>query len=474
MSKYLNKKDICLVAGIVAFFIVSFVLKAPQSLEAAAAAVGSSGSAAMKILGITALAIFWWVGDKYPDWLTTIAMMLLWIIVAKVSFNSAFAAFAGTSAWLIAGAFCLAAAIGKTGFFTRISWALLQIFPPTFRGQVIALMVVGAICTPLIPSSTAKAVLGVTIASGVATAMGYENNSPGRYGLFAAAWIGFGALVPAFVSGSVFGYTLLGALPEDAGITWGSWCIAMLPWLFIMLAGCFVAIMLLYNPKGKGSISKEYAKEQYKKLGKLQGKELQSAIILACSVVLWIFESQLGIPAAVTAMLAAFFCFVLGILDRKEIATAPNWNLIIFLGGVLSLGSIFSKVGIDMWLQALLSPVFEKMNNPYLMVVIIAATVVLIRFVLVSQSATIIIMLAILSPVASTIGLSPFTIGLIVYTAETCWFVPYQNAVFATAFACNNGTLEHKGTIKLCVAFQIISVIACLVSLPYWNFMGYI
>lgn len=457
-----------------AFCILAFLTKAPQGLETAAESAGSTGDTAMKILGITVLAICWWVGDKYPDWLTTIAMLLLWIVVAKVGFTTAFAAFSSTSAWLIAGAFCLATAISRTGFFTRISWFLLQIFPPTFQGQVLALMVVGAVCTPLIPSSTAKAVLGVTIASGVASAMGYESGSPGRYGLFASAWIGFGALVPAFVSGSVFGYTLLGALPEETSITWGGWCVAMLPWLVMMLAGCFFAILLLYNPGGEGQLSKAYAREQYEKLGKLEGKELQSAVILAGAVVLWILESQTGIPAAATAMFAAFLCFAMGILEPKDIATAPNWNLIIFLGGVLSLGSVFSKTGIDRWLQTLLSPVFERMNNPYLMIVLIAITVVLVRFILVSQSATIIIMLAILSPVASAIGLSPFTIGLVVYTAETCWFVPYQNAVFTTAFACNNGTLEHRGTVKLCLVFQVLSTAACLASLPYWKIMGYL
>ena len=473
-SNILTKKNIFTVSGIIAFILIAFVLKTPQSLEDAAVAVGSTGALAMRILGITFLAIFWWVGNVMPDWLTTIAMLLLWILIGGVPFNTAFSAFSGTSVWIIMGALCFAAAIGKTGFFNRISWFLLKIFPPTFTGQVVALLVVGTICSPLIPSSTAKAVLGVTIATGLANAMGYSPESPGRYGLFAAAWIGFANTTPAFVSASIFGYTLIGALPEGSDpVTWGSWFIAMIPWLTVLLIGSFIAIKLLYKPDTSAAMSKEYAHEQYKKLGKLAGKELQSALILTGAVVLWILESKIGINAAVTAMLATFLCFALGILDYKQIATAPSWGMIIFLGGVLSLGNIFSKFGINTWLQTLLSPLFTNLNNPYLVAVVIIGVVILIRFVLISQSATIIIMMTVLCPLAGNIGLSPFVIGLLVYTAELCWFVPYQNAVFAASIPCTEGKISARGTVAACIAYELISMIGCLISIPYWTMLGY-
>ncbi|MCI8577288.1 MAG: hypothetical protein HFG64_07195 [Lachnospiraceae bacterium] len=474
-AKTINYKTGCMIAGVLICLLFSCVIKAPQSLEEAAAAAGSSGTLAMRIFGVTILAIFWWIANVLPDWLTTIAMMLLWILIGGVPFDVAFGSFSSTSVWIVAGAICFAAAIGKTGLFNRISWFLLKIFPPTFTGQVLALLLVGAVCSPMIPSTTAKVVLGTTIATGLATAMGYEAESPGRYGLFAASMIGFSNVSPAFVSASVFGYTLLGALPEgSAQITWGSWFVAMIPWLVIVLAGSFFAIRLLYRPEEAGSMSKEYAGEQYKKLGQLKGKELLSAVILAGAVALWILEAKVGINAAATAMIATFLCFALGILDFKQLNTAPNWSMFIFLGGVLSLGTVFSRAGINAWLQSLLAPLFARLNNPYLVAVIIILTVILIRFILVSQSATIIIMLTILGPSAASIGLSPFIVGILVYTAELCWFVPYQNVVYATSMGCTEGKLSHKNTIKACVAYELLSLAGCLISIPYWVMLGYI
>jgi len=101
-------------------------------------------------------------------------------------------------------------------------------------------------------------------------------------------------------------------------------------------------------------------------------------------------------------------------------------------------------------------------------------TVILIRFILVSKSATIIIMLTILGPSAASIGLSPFIVGILVYTAELCWFVPYQNVVYATSMGCTEGKLSHKNTIKACVAYELLSLAVCLISIPYWVMLGYI
>ena len=461
-------------AGALVFLIFSYVLKAPLALEEAAAAVGSSGVVAMRILGITLLAVFWWVGNVMTDWLTTLVMLILWVLAAEVPFATAFASYASTSSWLIVGAFCLSEAVSKTGLFTRVSWFLLRIFPPTLNGQVLAMLLVGALCTPLIPSMTAKAILGVTVANGVATAMGFDKNSSGRYALYIAAWTGFALTAPAFVNGSVFGYTVLGALPEDEVISYGTWLVAMIPWLVIVLALSFVSIKLMYRSKQEGVMTREYAQEHYNALGKLEGKELLSAVILVGVVVLWVLETKLGISSAITALIAMVLCFAFGILDLKEIATAPKWSTFIFLGGVLSLGPIFSRVGINAWLQTLLTPLFLQINNVYLAALVIMLMTVALRLILASFSATIIIMMTILTPVSKVVGLSPFIIGMLVYTAENCWFVRYQNSVFVTCYACVKDDLDFNGTVKASLGFMIINIIACLISIPYWSLLGYI
>lgn len=100
--------------------------------------------------------------------------------------------------------------------------------------------------------------------------------------------------------------------------------------------------------------------------------------------------------------------------------------------------------------------------------------VVVLRLILASFSATIIIMMAVLTPVASTIGLSPFIIGILVYTVENSWFVRYQNTTYTTCFECVKDTIEYRGTVKASFAYIVLCIIACLVSIPYWSALNYI
>lgn len=467
------KKAVCALLGI-ASLVLLLCLTPPEALSQAAAAAGSTGRIAMRVLAITAFAIFWWAGEVIADWLVAILMMLMWIMLAGFSFPSAFAGFSGSSVWLIVGAFGLAAGITKTGFFNRISWFLLRLFSPTFQGQVLALLLVGAVCAPLIPSATAKAVLGATVANSIANAMGYAPDSKGRYGLFAASFIGFSCTTPAFMSGSVFTYTMYGALPEAAraDISWGNWLVNTLPWLAVVLAGCFFAVRFLFCPKGKAQMTREFVRSEYDKLGRMSGKEILSAVLLFASVLLWIFESAWGVPAAVTAMLAMTLCFALGILDIKAISTAIPWGLTIFIGTVLNLGSIFSAVGINEWLESLLTPVFRQMNSPVLIVIVITVIVVVLRFVLVSQAATVILIVTTLTPAVSALGMHPFIVGFITLAAEQCWFFNYQNVVYTPALSCLDGTAGRRESVMACAVFEAVALLGYLVSIPYWRLLG--
>lgn len=468
-----RKKQICAIAGIAvcaAFCIVS----APEALCRAAEAAGSTGAAAMRVLGVTCLAVIWWGGRVMQDWLVALVMLLLWVMLGRFSFSAAFAAYASPSVWLIVGAFCLSAAISRTGLFQRISLCLIRLFSPSFRGQVLALLLAGTACAPLLPSATAKAVLGASIANSIADTMGYAPNSRGRCGLFMAAFIGFAGTSPAFMSAGVSAYILLGSLPEEsrAGISWTTWVLYTFLWLAIVLVGTFFMIQALFAPENGGSPKAEHVQREYAKPGKMQKPERISAWLLAAAFLLWILESKVSISASVTALGVAVLCFASGILKSEDLATAVPWGLVIFLGGVLNIGPVFAKTGIDLWLQTVLSAVFSRMGDPLMFIVAVALLVTVLRLVLVSQTATITIMMAVLAPVAASFGMDPFVVGFVVLAMQGSWFLSYQNSVFTAALPCMHGTVSHQQAILPCAIFELLSLAGCLCSIPLWRFWG--
>ena len=456
---------------------VFYFLPVPETLARCAAEAGSDGLTAMRVLGGILLAIVWWIGGVFPHWITTITMLLLWVVLGRVPFTMAFSSYASATVWLVIGAFCLAATVTKTGLFHRITLGMIRVFSPNFAGQTLALLVVGTLCAPLLPSDAAKAVLGATLAQKMADAMLYPTRSGERCGLFMAAFIGFCISSPAFMSGSVFTYSMYGALSpaSQASISWLSWLAAMLPWLLIILTASYLLIILTASPpKGSVRITREYAREEYAKLGPMRGEEKKALLLLAGAVLLWVLQDVVHIDAAVTAMAAALLCFAWRLLGEKEVSTAVPWALVLHIGGVINLGTILPAVGLDRWIQELVLPLFRNMSTPVEAIIATFLLVLAVRAVMVSQNAVVVMMVALLSPVMAATGVSEWGIGLVILATGTCWLLPFQNTVFISAVACMEETLTHRQTMKYAVFYELCSLLAFLVSIPYWRWLGII
>lgn len=456
---------------------VFYFLPVPETLARCAAEAGSDGLTAMRVLGGILLAIVWWIGGVFPHWITTITMLLLWVVLGRVPFTMAFSSYASATVWLVIGAFCLAATVTKTGLFHRITLGMIRVFSPNFAGQTLALLVVGTLCAPLIPSDAAKAVLGATLAQKMADAMLYPTRSRERCGLFMAAFIGFCISSPAFMSGSVFTYSMYGALSpaSQASVSWLSWLAAMLPWLLIILTASYLLIILTASPpKGSVRITREYAREEYAKLGPVRGEEKKALLLLAGAVLLWVLQDVVHIGAAVTAMAAALLCFAWRLLGEKEVSTAVPWALVLHIGGVINLGTILPAVGLDRWIQELVLPLFRNMSTPVEAIIATFVLVLAVRAVMVSQNAVVVMMVALLSPVMAATGVSEWGIGLVILATGTCWLLPFQNTVFISAVACMEETLTHRQTMKYAVFYELCSLLAFLVSIPYWRWLDII
>lgn len=475
MKGTINRKSVLGILGVVLFVLVSYLLPPPDLLTAAAEAVGQTGRSAMAVLGALVWAICWWAGMVLPDWCTALGLQCLWILSGGLSFTTVFSAFSKSTIWLIIGTFALASAITKTGLLRRISLFLMKLFPPGYRGQVIAMMSVGTICGPLMPSTTAKVVLGSRLADSGASIMGYENNSQGRSGLFVASWTGFGLMGPVFLSASFLAYSLLGSLPAEYGaVSWVEWFLAMLPWGIVLLIGMYFVVMLLYRPEHQGTIPQEHIRSQIDELGKMKRNEIITAVILCICLVFWVLERVTGVSAGVVALLGGVCCFAAGILDSREITSSVPWGFVVFVGIVLNMGEIFSATGISSWLLSLIGPAVSRISNIYVIVIIMFVIGVAVRFVLASQTAVITLLTSLFAPVAISVGMHPLTAGLVVYATVSCWVALYQNPTYLAALEGMGGTIRHRDTVKAALCFLAISLIGCLISVPYWRILGYL
>ncbi|MDR1246468.1 MAG: anion permease [Clostridiales Family XIII bacterium] len=457
-----KKKMFGAVAGVVIGFIVSFLPASDLSREALIA------------LGILAGAVCFWVADVIPDFMVALLMCTLWIVTGVASFGEAFSAFNSTTFWLLFGAFAICVAVSKSGLLKRIALRIIRWFPANYRGQAAAMLFSGLIIAPLIPSSTAKAVLASAIGTETSRALGYEPYGKPATGIFLSTYMGYGQTGPVFQSACVIGFLLKGTLPEHIreSLTWLSWFEYMIIWTVVFMAGSYAALLLLYGPKADKTCPRDYIDAMITELGPMSKDEkLTSAIMLIC-LALWISEPFTGLNAAVTSLLAAVALCFAGVLRERDLFNDMQWGLLIFVGAVLGMGNIFSLLGINDKLISVLRPIISSIGNPALLFVAAALLTILVRTVIVSMSASLVLFMTVLSPVVEPLGINPFIMGIVVYTSMQVFFLKYQNISFLPALGQATETVRHSDTVKMSAAYSLISVVGLVLSIPYWKLLG--
>lgn len=430
---------------------------------------------AMYALGIFACAIVWWILEILPDYVTALLMCTAWVIFEVVPFNLAFASFSSSTFWLLVGALGIGVVVSRSGLLNRVALLILSKFPATFKGQTTALLVTGNLIAPTIPSVTAKVAIVAPFAKAISEKLGYANKSRESAGIFSAMFMGFGANGPFFLSGSFFCYTMLGLLPTDiaANVTWTSWLQASFAWGIVLLVGSYFAIQILYKPKVATLTDSDYVKTELQKLGPLTRHEKIVLIVLGIALLMWMTERIHGIAAALVALSA--LCILLGfkIIDRSDFRSGIAWDSVIFIGGIINLASVFPALNIDKWIASMIGPYIAPLtSNIYLFVIVTVIVIYLVRFIIVSQVATLTIFTVLMTPFAIQAGISPFIPAFIILCSVNVWNVIYQNSTFLAAFYASDGMVDFPDTIRMSVAYMAISLTGMLANIPVWKFLG--
>ena len=440
--------------------------------------VGDLTVEAMIGLGIFVWAIANLIFQIFADYAIALAMCSLWALTKVVPFTVAFSAFSGTTFWMLLAALGIGVALSYSGRLNRITLTGLTLFPPSFNGQVAALVGVGTfIVGPMIPSTTAKNAIAAPIGISIGESLGFEKQSRSMAGMLMATQAGFASAGPVFVSASFFGYTMLGLLPDGmaARFDFLHWFFYMIPWTLIVTIGTYLFIIKFYKPKQKSELSKAYFSEQLKAMGKMSRDEKISGIVLIGCLAFWITESIHGIPSVVVCALGLFVLMCANVINKNDVKTQFNWPLLLFLGCVVSLTGVFSKLGIDQWLGGIIvNFVTSVSTNIYVAIILIAITVYVARFLICSMTTALTLLTALLVPIATTLNFNPWIVGITVYASLMIWITSYQNVTFMAGYATAGGAemVRYKDTVPMSVVYMILSIVGLIASIPFWSMCG--
>jgi di/tricarboxylate transporter len=286
----------------------------------------------------------------------------------------------------------------------------------------------------------------------------------------------YGQSGPIFLSANVVCFVMLGILHASVQnrFSWGYWCMAMAVWGIVFFIGTYISIWLLYRPNTDFEVSGKYINELRESMGKIsRGEKITSAVLFLC-LSLWVLEPLHGISIAVVSIAGALLLFGVGILDKYDLRNEIPWESLFFIGAILNLGYCLPELKIDAWMGSIIIPVIQNFSGPCALALLLTIIVIIARFFLVSQNATMILFMAMLLPLANHLGINPWVLGMIIFSAMQTWHTKYQNFTFIPALAMVTDTVDYKDTVKMSFAYSIYTLAGILLSIPYWVHLGLI
>ena len=415
-----------------------------------------------------------WLLEPVPEFVIALAMAIAWGITGLAPLPVVFDGFVSSSYMVALGALGLAAAMARSGLLFRIALVLLKMFPRTYTGQVLALLVGGVAVTPFMPIATARVAMITPVAQELADALGQIPRSPGSAGLAFAGIIGYGSFGCIFLTGLVANFFILSLLPASAHsqVGWLGWLVNAAPAGLLFFAGIVAVIVLLFRPSRGAGMAMETLRHQEKVLGPLSRHEAITVAGLAVLFAGLLLQPVLRVDSAWLALSALVFAVAGGALDRESFRSSIEWGYLVFFGVLLGAGGVLRGAGVDRWIGDALAPMARSVGNPGNLVVVLSLGVVAARMVLPQIPAMYLLSLA-LVPAAPRFGLSPWVVGFVVQFAAYTWVHPRQSDYYRLTRGMTRGEMftERHGII-VGSGLTIVTLAVIAVSVWYWRLMG--
>lgn len=457
----------------------------------------------MARLGLLAFAVIWWVATPLPLAFTTLAMLGLGVGLGAMSVNAAFAHSSSWILWFVIGAFGLAAALEATGVNRRFALAFLDLgFVRGHSRRFLMMFLVSATLMSAFMANTVVAVIWLSLALKIYEMLGVDHADPlveaNTLGVAWAANIG-GIATPVGAGTNAPAIALIAAA---TGVT-----ISFLQWTIIggALTVVFLATALvvfrLSVPIGSDAFGRPEAaafiSEQRRQLGPMPPVERWAIGWFLCAIFLWFLPDIASLMASeetATAVRQSLHMSVPAILvpvlmclvpvpdpNRRFVLTWPewikaiDWGLVIFIGGVMGLGTAVGEeaTGLPEYIRAALQPSLGQLSE-YTFVLVMCAGVILVTSVI-SNMVTLAIFLPLGLTLSQSLGIAePVALGVVLGMGPSLDYL-LPSGTTTNAIVAGSGYLRVSTMIRHgIILFVVHTLLLAFVGYPLAKFvLGY-
>jgi len=420
-----------------------------------------------------------WIGDVFDDYVVGLMLLMSWVVLGIATSKLALAGFSQESWFFVVAALGLGAAVNKSGLLHRLAIRLLRRIPPTaHKTHSFVLFGSGLLVTPLLPTGKARALIALPVSQAIAKVTGFADRSNGSAALSLAALIGFSHMSFMFLTGGEFcliGWNLLPAAAK-AEFGWMTWFVAALPAGLLILLFVLAAIHFIFPvTPSERAVEPNGTVSKLENPGPLSATEWIGVIVLSLTLLGWLTKPLHGVDETWVALGGLLAFLTTGCLDKKNFRNNLDWGLIIFFGIINSMAAISKHLKIDRWIADLVSPILADVATNKMTFLIAVILIVVLTRLFLRKGASIALLTLILVPVGGHVGIHPGVMLLTILVACECFFLPYQDGPYQIAYSSTDGkAFSHHQAQKLLAVKFLATMVAVVVSIPYWQWLGLI
>ena len=416
--------------------------------------------------------ILWITTSISPAYVAFLAVAIM-ILSGAIPQAKLFDALASDVIWLMIGAFVVGGAFQKSGLAARLTRFLVD------RARTVAgvfwLVTVSLIPLALfLPSTSGRAAVAVPVYYSIAQAAKDARISRA-----------LALLMPTVILLSAMG-TLIGAgshlladdlLMEFSGqrISYATWLLYGLP---LSVAACALACWLILRMFLDRDHRRQPLVLQPRPKKPLSRSEKMTLIIGMLLMALWLSSHWHGLDVATVTFLGALLLTLpdVGVLKWKQAVDVVPWNLILFVGAALVIGSALSDSGAAKWLvdQIVQASGLLSASSELLIVISISIISLTAHLYMTSHVARVAAILPTFMVLSDTLGLNPvMTVFLVTVGMDYCLTLPVSSKALLMFHELEGETYDPNDLIRLsAVMLPITLLLLLLFYYGYWQWIG--
>jgi len=478
---YNLRQRIGLVLGVILFLLIAFLPIEIHSPEA------------KKTLAIAVLMATWWVTEAIPIPAVSLLPLVLFPSLGIMDSASVASQYGHRLIFLFMAGFLIAVAMQKWELHKRIALYIIRAIGTGPKQIVLGFMVASGFLSMWISNTATTmmmATIGLAVVSYVATAQQTDRQVEGKlqtnFGVALMLGIAYSCSIGGI--GTIIGTppnALLVAFWEsnfNQTISFLDWMIMGIPVVVILLPIAWWYLTNISSPIHLEKIpgGENLIEDKLKELGPMGKGEKRVLVIFALTAFLWIIRSFLISPYlpmvrdATIGMAMATLLFLIPVdLSRGEFALDWEWALkipwgtLILFGGGLALAKAIEKTGLASWMA-------EKLDwfthLPLLVFLLLTIGLMVSLTELTSNTGTAAMMLPVLVPLASAIGVDFLTLAVpAIIAVSGAFMLPVATPPNAIVFGTGHVTIPQmvKNGVGLnIIALTLITLFGYLVLKP--------